>query len=58
MQTIYDKNGTPKTVEGVDAREHIATGEWFAEVPQAAEQTATDPLPRTRQPTPTRGDHR
>lgn len=56
MITIYDKSGNPKNVDGVDAREHIATGEWFAEAPKTESPADADPLPRTRQPT--RGDNR
>ena len=33
MVTIYDAEGNPKEVESVDAREHIATGQWFREPP-------------------------
>ena len=33
MVTIYDADGNPKGVESVDAREHLATGQWFGEPP-------------------------
>jgi len=33
MQTIYNAQGEPKECEAVDAREHIASGRWFNEVP-------------------------
>lgn len=35
MKTVYDKHGNETTVDEVDARELIATGEWFAEKPVA-----------------------
>lgn len=47
MQTIYDKDGKPKTVESVDAREHIETGEWFA-VPPKAEEPVVEPAVEPR----------
>lgn len=33
MKTIYNLQGESKTCDAVDAREHIATGRWFAEAP-------------------------
>lgn len=33
MITIYDKDGNPKELDSVDAREHIATGRWSLENP-------------------------
>lgn len=33
MTTIYNAAGEAKECDAVDAREHIATGRWFAEVP-------------------------
>lgn len=40
MKTIYDAAGDSVTLESVDAREYIETGEWFAEPP-----AAPDPVP-------------
>lgn len=37
MKTIYDAEGVAKTVEPVDAREHIATGQWFSSPPEKPE---------------------
>lgn len=42
MRTIYDADGNPKTLESVDAREYIATGQWFADPPGAATETAAE----------------
>lgn len=33
MKTIYNAQGETKECDAVDAREHIATGRWFAEAP-------------------------
>ena len=51
MKTIYDKDGNSKTVEDVDAREHIETGEWFAVKPEAdapVVEPAVDPVVEPR----------
>lgn len=32
MQTIYNEQGVAKTLDSVDAREHVATGRWFREL--------------------------
>lgn len=37
MKTIYNAEGTEKTLDAVDAKEHIATGRWFWE-PQEQKQ--------------------
>ena len=45
MQTIYNEQGVAKTLDSVDAREHVATGRWFRELPvkeKAQEVTAVD----------------
>jgi hypothetical protein len=34
MITLYDKDGNPKAMDGVDAREHLATGRWFSSPPE------------------------
>jgi hypothetical protein len=31
---IYDKEGNPKELESVDAREYVATGRWFYAPPK------------------------
>lgn len=36
MKTIYDAEGNSVTLESVDAREYIETGQWFAEKPEPA----------------------
>jgi hypothetical protein len=36
MKTLYDSEGKAKTMDFVDAREHIETGRWFAEAPVVA----------------------
>lgn len=33
MVTIYDADGNEKTVDSVDAREHLETGRWFDNPP-------------------------
>jgi hypothetical protein len=33
MKTIYDASGNEITIDAVDAREYIETGQWFAEKP-------------------------
>lgn len=33
MKTIYNAQGETKTCDAVDAREHVATGRWFADSP-------------------------
>lgn len=43
MVTIYDKNGNPKELDSVDAREHIATGRWFADKHEPT-QLEVDPV--------------
>ena len=37
MKTIYSADGKSVTVESVDAREYIETGEWFADPPAEPE---------------------
>ena len=34
MATIYDADGNAKTVDPVDAREHLETGRWFTAPPE------------------------
>ena len=38
MITIYDADGNPKEVESVDAREHLATGQWFESPPEPPDE--------------------
>ena len=33
MQTIYNKLGGTKTLDTVDAREHVSSGRWFYDLP-------------------------
>ena len=33
MKTIYNAAGEAKELDACDAREHIASGRWFAEAP-------------------------
>ena len=40
MQTIYNAQGESKQCDPVDAREHIASGRWFTEAPEAKEEPA------------------
>lgn len=40
MITVYDKNGKASTVEGVDAREYVASGEYFFEAPAKKKESA------------------
>lgn len=35
MKTIYNAQGESKELDACDAREHIATGRWFADAPAA-----------------------
>lgn len=37
MKTIYNAYGNSVTVDSVDAREYIETGEWFADPPAEPE---------------------
>ena len=46
MRTIYDADGNPKTLESVDAREYIASGQWFADPPGAAAEEVAEADPR------------
>jgi hypothetical protein len=43
MKTIYDAEGNSVTLESVDAREYIETGQWFAEKPAPAPEPAPEP---------------
>jgi hypothetical protein len=43
MKTIYDAEGNSVTLESVDAREYIETGQWFAEKPEPAPEPAPEP---------------
>lgn len=36
MITVYDSEGKPHTVESVDAREYVASGNYFRENPLEA----------------------
>lgn len=40
LKTVYDAAGVAHAVEGVDAREYIASGTYFAEPPQAVVEPA------------------
>ena len=37
MAIVYNAQGEAKTLDACDAREHIATGRWFAEAPAVNE---------------------
>jgi hypothetical protein len=44
LKTIYDADGNAKTIEGVDAREHLETGRWFEHKPvPEAQEVPEDP---------------
>ena len=34
MKTLYNAAGEAKTMDFVDAREHLETGRWFEETPE------------------------
>lgn len=40
MKTLYDSEGKTKTMDFVDAREHLAMGGWFEEPPVKESPTA------------------
>lgn len=42
LKTIYDAEGNAKTIEGVDAREHLETGRWFEHAPIAEVQEVSE----------------
>jgi hypothetical protein len=44
LKTIYDAEGKEYTMEGVDAREHLETGRWFAASPLVEETPEIETL--------------
>lgn len=56
LKTVYDAKGTPYTVEGVDAREYLATGEYYASPPSPPTPevvvSVVPPAPVPATPTP------
>lgn len=49
LRTIYDAEGNAKTMEGVDAREHLETGRWFESAPATEVQEAPAEPKKTTQ---------
>lgn len=45
LKTVYDAEGKPHTVEGVDAREYLASGTYFSSPPEAAPAAPPEPPP-------------
>ena len=60
MAIVYNAQGEAKTLDAVDAREHVATGRWFNNVPTvpvaevvAAPVVAAPVVEETPAPAPT-----
>ena len=49
MAIVYDAQGEAKTLDAVDAREHIATGQWFSD-PPAGVAPVVEEMPATVEP--------